>query len=276
MNSVYRSLRKFILKKLEKKNLNYEQLAYNNLDKLYNVIRPGDIVLVEGRSEMSRLIKLFSNSHWSHAVLYVGSSLIAPNFPGRDSILQKHGDNANHMLVEAFSGKGVIATPLKKYKDHNIRLCRPFGILDSDLNLVIENVINSLGMHYDDQNILAIARMVLQTLFQPKNKRNIKACLGNCNDFQVICSGMISQAFQGVGYPIVPAILPHPEKNAFNDNNPYGGGLIMRHYTQITPKDFDLSPNFEVIKYNIIGNTKFDYKSLWVDELKNNNTKRKN
>jgi len=45
------------------------------------------------------------------------------------------------------------------------------------------------------------------------------------------------------------------------------GGLIMRHYTQILPKDFDLSPNFEVIKYNIIGTSGLDYKSLWVDRL---------
>jgi hypothetical protein len=40
----------------------------------------------------------------------------------------------------------------------------------------------------------------------------------------------------------------------------------MRHYSQITPKDFDLSPNFEIIKYNIIGNAQFNYKSLWVDQ----------
>ena len=273
MNSPYKFLRKFILKKLDKQRQHYEQRAYNNLDKLYSVIQPGDVVLIEGRSEMSRLIKLFSNSHWSHAALYVGSSLIDPNLNDEDLYLKKYGNDANHMLVEAFSEKGVIATPLKEYKDYNIRLCRPYGILESDLNHVIEHVIGSLGMHYDDQNIVAIAMMALQTLLRPKSKRNIKACLGNCNNFQVICSGMISQAFQSVGYPIVPVLQPSPQTDAFNENNPYGGGLIMRHYTQITPKDFDLSPNFEVIKYNIIGNTEFGYKSLWVDRLQNNRTK---
>ncbi|MDA3790996.1 MAG: YiiX/YebB-like N1pC/P60 family cysteine hydrolase [Desulfobacula sp.] len=261
------SLRKFILEKLEKQKRQYEQRAYNNLSKLYGIIQPGDILLVEGRSEMSRLIKLFSSSNWSHVAMYGGNKLINSDHKAEDLYLKRYGEDANHMLVEAFSGKGVIATPLKKYKDYNIRLCRPYGILDSDLRYVIEQVIGSLGMRYDDQNIMAIALMAVQALWRPKNNHTLRACLGNCNDFQVICSGMIAQAFQSVGYPIVPALLPQSSKDAFDENNPYGGGLIMRHYTQVTPKDFDLSPNFEVIKYNIMGDIRFDYKSLWAKQL---------
>ncbi len=269
MNSKFSKLRKFILKKLERPRTSYEQRVYNNLDRLYTVIRPGDVVLVEGRSEMSRLIKLFTRSHWSHVAMYVEKALINPDYGNRDFYLKKYGKDANHMLVEAFSGEGVIAAPLIKYKDYNIRICRPYGIIESDLRHVIEQVISRLGMHYDNQNIIAIALMVLQTLWQPKGKHTIQACLGNCNDYQVICSGMIAQAFQSVDYPIVPALLPQSKKDAFDENNPYGGAVIMRHYTQITPKDFDLSPNFEVIKYNIIGTTEFDYKSLWTDRLSN-------
>jgi len=267
MKSITTFLRKTILRKLENEKKHYEQRAYNNLSKLYSVIQPGDIVLVEGRSDMSRLIKLFSSSHWSHVAMYVGKALIESDHKDEGVYLKRYGEDANHMLVEAFSDKGVIATPLKKYKDYNIRLCRPYGILESDLNNVIEQVIGRLGMHYDDQNIMAIALMVVQALWQKKNNRTLRACLGNCNDFQVICSGMIAQAFQSVGYPIVPALLPQSSKDTFNENNPYGGGLIMRHYTQITPKDFDLSPNFEIIKYNIKGAVQFDYKSLWAERL---------
>jgi hypothetical protein len=267
MNSITSQLRKFILKKFEKPKGSYEQRVYNNLDRLFNVIQPGDVVLVEGQSEMSRLIKLFTSSHWSHVAMYIGNALIGADYKNRDFYLGKYGKDANHLLVEAFSGEGVIAAPLIKYKDYNIRICRPYGIIESDLRHVIKHVISRLGMHYDDQNIVAIALMILQKLWRPKSKRTYQACLGNCNDFQVICSGMIAQAFQSVGYPIVPVLLPRSEKDAFKENNPYGGGLIMRHYTQITPKDFDLSPNFEVIKYNIIGTTEFDYKSLWIDRL---------
>ncbi len=215
---------------------------------------------------MSRLIKLFSNSHWSHVAMYVGSALIKQDDGDENVHVRRYGEDANHMVIEAFSGEGVIASPITKYRDLNIRICRPYGIVDADLHQVIEEVIGRLGMRYDNQNILAIAMMVLRSIFRSKNKRQIQTCLGNCNDYQVICSGMIAQSFQSVGYPIVPALQPRDEHDAFDENHPYGAGPIMRHYTQIMPKDFDLSPNFEVVKFNIIGTGKFEYKSLWIDE----------
>ncbi|MFQ5630447.1 MAG: hypothetical protein ACE5I1_16875 [bacterium] len=68
------------------------------------------------------------------------------------------------------------------------------------------NEIGNLGRKYDQQNIIDIALMLLPQWLNPFKKRSMKACLGNCNDFQVICSGMIARAFQSVGYPIVPAL----------------------------------------------------------------------
>ena len=97
----------------------------------------------------------------------------------------------------------------------------------------------------------------------PFKKRTIKACLGGCTEYKVICSGMIAKAFQKVGYPIVPALLSESNLSDKRLNNPYGSKLIMRHFSQIVPRDFDLSSNFEIIKYNIIGMGKFDYKSIW-------------
>ncbi|MGC1341835.1 MAG: hypothetical protein WA854_05895, partial [Candidatus Binataceae bacterium] len=36
----------------------------------------------------------------------------------------------------------------------------------------------------------------------------------------------------------------------------------------VTPRDFDLSPYFEIVKFNIIENMRFDYhKILWAEEL---------
>jgi len=267
MKTIVAHLRKWLLKKLEKPRKGYEQRVYNDLEKLYNIIRPGDVVLVEGRSEMSRIIKLFSGSYWSHAAMYVGHALIDPGYEGKDVYVTQQGLKAEHMLIEAYSGKGVIATPLSKYIDYNLRICRPYEILESDLKIVIQNVISRLGMHYDDQNIIDIALIGLGSIFGTKSKHTTKACLGNCNDYQVICSGMIAQAFQSVGYPIVPALQPQTEQIAHSPTNPYGGGLIMRHYTQILPKDFDLSPNFEIIKFNIIGTSGFDYKSFWIKKI---------
>jgi hypothetical protein len=42
---------------------------------LYRVIQKGDVVLVEGRSELSRFIKVLAQSPWSHSAFYVGDAL---------------------------------------------------------------------------------------------------------------------------------------------------------------------------------------------------------
>lgn len=256
-------IRRRLLERLEKDSPAYRQLVYNNMQRLHATIRKGDLVLVEGRSEMSRIIKFFSSSHWSHVAFYVGDALIQPDQMGRNTYKARFGDQAGHLIVEAFTGKGVRVETIEKYRDHNIRICRPYGISEQDLERVTADIIANIGRRYDDQNIFDIARLVLGTFFRPNSKLSHRACLGSCNDFQVICSGMIAKAFQSVGYPIVPGFASIPSR----PDNPYGAGLIMRHFSQIMPRDFDLSPNFEVIKFNIIGQP-FDYDALWQEKLK--------
>ena len=255
-------IRNFIFNRLETPREFYQHRIYNDLNKLYKYIRKGDVVLVEGRSEMSTIIKLFSRSHWSHVAFYVGDELIKESLSFRNRFLDEFGSDANHLVIEAFAGKGVIASPLRKYQDYNIRVCRPYGILYEDLRAVIEKVIRNLGKHYDEQNIIDLAVMLLPFRLNPFKRQAVNACLGKCNDFQVICSGMIAQSFQHIGYPIVPAFRPFGEEDKDFEKNPFGSELIMRHFSQIMPRDFDLSPNFQIIKFNIIETGKFDYRSL--------------
>ena len=263
----FASWRRSLLQRLELNAGEYELRIHNNLKNLYKTVRKGDVVLVEGRAEISRIIKLFSNSSWSHIAMYVGDELIKKRRPFREKYLDEFGDEAKHLIIEAFAGKGVIASPLRKYTDYNIRICRPFGIRHEDLRAVMEDVIGNLGKRYDQQNILDIALMRLPAIVNPFKKRSIQACLGRCDEFQVICSGMIARAFQRVGYPIVPGLGDRDEDQGFWKRNPYGAKLVMRHYSQIMPRDFDLSPNFQIIKFNIIAEGKFKYKSLpWEKE----------
>ena len=51
--------------------------------------------------------------------------------------------------------------PLRKYQKDNIRLCRPHGILEEDRGQVIDGVVANLGKHYDAQNIIDLALMLL-------------------------------------------------------------------------------------------------------------------
>ena len=256
-------LRHLAIKRLEATRKVYEQRTYNNMDKLLGVIQKGDVVLVEGRSDISRFIKLFTNSSWSHSAMYIGDGLIEKDSLSKEKYQMEFGADAGHLLIEAEVGNGVTIAPLRKYQDYNIRICRPYGILPQDLESVIQTTISNLGKHYDNQNIIDIGLMLLPFRLNPFKKHTINACLGSCNEFRVICSGMIAKSFQSVSYPIVPVLQKlQPATPALRDN-PYGSRLIMRHYSQILPRDFDISPNFEVIKFNIIGDRRFEYKSLW-------------
>jgi len=49
-------IRNFIFNRLETPREFYQHRIYNDLNKLYKYIRKGDVVLVEGRSEMSTII----------------------------------------------------------------------------------------------------------------------------------------------------------------------------------------------------------------------------
>ena len=111
-----------------------------------------------------------------------------------------------------------------------------------------------------------LALLLLPSFLNPFKKRTIQACLGGCSKYKVICSGMIAKAFQSVDYPIVPSLLPESDIDNPLINEPYGSKLIMRHYSQIIPRDFDLSPNFEIVKFNIIGLGRFEYQSIWAEE----------
>jgi len=262
MAKLFDRLRHIMARRLAKPVSGYRLRIPNNMPSLYKNIRKGDVVLVEGESKLSSMIKLFSQSHWSHIAMYVGDELVRDGFAGRDKYLHQFGEDAKHLLVEAFTGTGVIASPLGKYQKNNIRVCRPFGIERGDLQSVVNDVIANLGKQYDDQNILDIALILLPAWLNPFRKRSVVACLGKCTEFRVICSGMIAKAFQRVGFPIVPELKKAGPQNVRRDGNPYGSKLIMRHYSQVLPRDFDLSPNFDIIKFNIIADGHFDYKSL--------------
>ncbi len=257
------------LKQAVARRLNGEVAAYeikmpNNMERLYKHIRKGDVVLVEGMLRISQLIKYTTQSQWSHCALYIGDELLRRGGRLREQALANFGELAHRLLIEALTDKGVVASPLAKYRWHNIRVCRPFKIDPADLDRVIGSVIADLGKQYDSRNFLDLTLMLLSPVkFGPLKARTIQTCLGNCTDHQVICSGMIAQAFQRVGYPILPVVdVGDPPDERLLEAAPYDYPLTMRHYSQILPRDFDLSPNFQVIKFNIIEEGQFDYKHL--------------
>ena len=57
---------------LEKPVQGYEPFTPSDPAGLRKSLKPGDVLLVEGNSHISRVIKYLTQSTWSHAALYVG------------------------------------------------------------------------------------------------------------------------------------------------------------------------------------------------------------
>ena len=88
--------------------------------------------------------------------------------------------------------------------------------------------------------------------------------LGSGDPTRAICSSLIAQAFQSVRYPILPDL-----SRASGTDRRSGECrrmlLQIRHHSLFTPRDFDVSPYFDVVKPMLSDD--FDPKRLrWADE----------
>ena len=263
---------------LTKPRGHYNRLLRNDLEALRRSLRPGDVILVDGDQRVSEVIKYLTQSTWSHAVLYVGDTLLRQHPAERQALTTAHGRDAHHMIVEALMD-GVIASPLSKYAGFNLRVCRPKGLRHEDAERVVHEVTSQLGLQYDVKNLLDLARYFFPVSLIPRRFRRKALQLGSGLTTQVICTSMIGRAFQNVGFPVMPVLTPvaarAPEPRRLRDRllrrkqpAPYPGVFAHEPYSLITPRDFDLSPYFEIVKLELLEEPNFDYRRMqWADRV---------
>ena len=213
----------------------------NDPDRLLTRLRPGDVVLVEGKTRISRVIQVLTQSSWSHAAMYLGDALLRWGGPQADSALDRFGPEAGRLLIESDMREGVRVVPLSAYLAHNLRVCRPQGLGSGELDRVLEEMLRHLGLRYDRQNVFDLGRYLTPFHLLPARLRRRPLYLGSSSSREIICSALIAKAFYKVGYAV------QPEMRGGN----LGKGLLARHPSYIMPRDFDLSPNFEVLKFHL-------------------------
>ena len=203
-------------------------------------LRPGDIVLVEGNTRVSTAIKYLTQSTWSHSSLYVGPIL------GRS---EPSGEP--HVLVEADVEHGVLSAPASKYSRAHTRICRPIGLSADDVRAVTNFAVDRIGMAYDLRNTFDLLRYLLPTPPVPSRFRRRMIALGAGSLTRAICSTLIAQAFQTINYPILPPIDLGQAGMASVGLEGAREVEHIRHYSLFTPRDFDISPYFTVVKPTI-------------------------
>ncbi|MEO6324841.1 MAG: YiiX/YebB-like N1pC/P60 family cysteine hydrolase [Thermoanaerobaculia bacterium] len=223
-----------------------------NAETLASVMQPGDVLLVEGDQRLSQVISYLTTSPWSHAALYLGPC--APPLC-QEAAVARFGDDAAHLIVEALAEEGVAVTPLSKYRLQRVRVCRPRNLTPEDARRVVEDAASQIGKTYDVDNIIDLARYFLPASFVPARFRRDALHFGAGKPTEVICSSLIGAAFERVGYP-VRSLDARVERRSM-------GSRIARELlgksaknfrfkrtptTLIVPRDFDLSPYFDIVK----------------------------
>jgi len=210
---------------------------------LQAALRPGDVLLVEGRTRISTAVKYLTQSTWSHAALFIGSNYLGDRAP------------EDHCLIEANIIRGVCSSSLERFTHLHTRICRPVGLSRAECEQVIQYALSQLGHQYDLRNVFDLARYLLPTPPVPSRFRSKLLALGSGDPTRAICSTLLAQAFETIHYPIIARdsdASPDMLKSSFKPTN-----FEPRHFSLLTPRDFDVSPYFEIIKPTLEGGFNF-------------------
>ena len=242
MNWMLTGVGRNIARYLNRPEDGYEPFTPSDPEALRATLRPGDVLLVEGNNHISGVIKYLTQSTWSHAALYVGP------------IGERTTDDGEPLvLVEANLGEGVVGAPLSKYLRYHTRICRPIGLTQDDCARVCTYAAERIGFDYDVKNIFDLLRYLFP-LPVPQRWRRRMIALGSGHPTRIICSALIAQAFEHVCYPILPRVTRLASEAARRDL------LEIRHSSLFAPRDFDISPYFQLVKPTI--ERGFDYRRM--------------
>ncbi|EGW53429.1 YiiX/YebB-like N1pC/P60 family cysteine hydrolase [Candidatus Endoriftia persephonae] len=216
-----------------------------DFNRLCYELRPGDILLLEGRSRVSEVIKIITQSSWTHSALYIGRlyDIAEPKLRKRVKDAYQ-GDPNQQLIIEALLGEGTIVAPISKYRMEHLRICRPSGLEPSDAQRIIAYVIRHLGSGYDVRQLLDLARFLFPWTILPRRWRSSLFEHNVGGPTRTVCSCLLAEAYNLVNFPILP----------FIDRGDDGSiRFFKRNPRLFTPKDFDYSPYFDIIKYPFLG-----------------------
>jgi len=276
MRSPKRALSTWFVRRLTRRRKRYHRFVYNDPEKLKATIRPGDVLLVEGDQRVSQAIKYLTTSSWSHSAIFIGDALLRRDAATRIEIQRRFGREAKHLLVEALVDRGVVVSPLMKYVDLNVRICRPVGLKPEDLAVVLDHVVSRIGWKYDRRNFWDLTRYLLPFQMIPPDLREDALHFGSGVETETICSSLLAEAFGRVRFPILPVPVRRKPQTAVErlrqqllgrpTRRAWSGLLRARHPTLCVPRDFDLSPYFDIVKFNAREVAAFDYRRLEWEE----------
>ncbi len=202
-------------------------------------IHPGDVLLVEGRTQVSQIIQIVTHSRWSHSALCIGRPDDFKKYLSAD-IDPETLDPASVYLVEAELGRGTVLTAIAHYENFRLRLCRPTGLSAEDQGRVSCYAIKRLGSEYNVRQLADLARFLFPYGILPRKWRSSLFEHNAGPETKIVCTTLIADAFQAVRFPVLPIVSEDTDGES---------RLFKRNAKLFAPSDFDISPYFSVLKF---------------------------
>ncbi len=212
-----------------------------DFSRLREEIRSGDVLLVEGRTQVSQIIQIVTHSRWSHSAICIGRleefKHHLPDFVNTSSL-----DSKATYLVEAELGRGTVLTPIGHYEGFRLRVCRPAGLSREDQSRVACYVIKRLGTEYNVRQLADLARFLFPYGVLPRRWRSTLFEHNAGPETKIVCTTLIADAFQAVKFPVLPIVSEDTQGES---------RLFKRNAKLFAPSDFDISPYFQILKFPV-------------------------
>jgi hypothetical protein len=179
------------------------------------ILDRGDVLLSDGNTRVAALVRLVTQSSWSHVAMYVG-----PLEEGPDP----------RCIVEADMAAGVRSIRLSELNALHVRVLRPIGLNDMDRCQLADSVVSRIGSEYDLAHAWVLGRKLLPL---PTRSRSSPNTLEN-GATRFICCSLLAHAFALVGHPILPVQMRVSSTATVDHRN-------------LTPGDFERASVFEVV-----------------------------
>jgi len=216
-----------------------------DFETLSSHLKRADVILVEGRTRASGVVQAVTLSNWSHSALYVGRAGELPDRDLQKRVQQEHGwDEDTQLVLEAELGQGTILSPLSKYRSYHLRICRPHELSNLDSRRLVIFALGQLGTEYDIRQIFDLLRFFFPYGLLPRRWRSSLFDYRSGQHTRTVCSTLIVESFASIRFPVLPSVQRDDEGRFV---------LVPRNSRLRTPRDFDSSPYFEIIKYPLLG-----------------------
>jgi hypothetical protein len=228
--------------------------ALSDFDKTRYEVRPGDVILVEGRSTVGRKLRTITISRWTHSALYIGRPLDIEDADLRN-ILSNFITVANDtpLIIETRIGAGVTVRPLLDLEHDHLRICRPKGLAHKDVQQAIRYAVNHLGNYNEGTQLMDLTRFLFPWGLLPSSWRLPLFRRWPGRHTKNVSASFIAETFGFIQFPIYPLVKISTEQ---------GTQLLRRHPRLCMPFEIDMSPNFEIVKYPFLDFRQYENERL--------------